>query len=110
MLNRTASPAVVFEKVLRAFETGGFTYADVIAQLKRLLTSGASPTELFEVLRREELNEPLPEHVHVKVLDLLNDALGRAAAQAAVSDEAKNSDPGPAPDQAAESVPGRTQS
>jgi sulfatase modifying factor 1 len=86
MRDKTASPAVVFEKVLRAFETGGFTYADVIAQLKRLLTSGASPAELLEVLRREELNEPLPEHVHVKVLDVLNDALGRAAAQANVSE------------------------
>src|SRR6266404_3584586 len=86
MRDKTASLAVVFEKVLRAFETGGFTYTDVVAQLKRLLTSGASPTELLEVLRREELNEPLPEHVHEKVLDLLNEAVGRAAAQAAVSE------------------------
>src|SRR5260370_18296787 len=86
MRKKTASPAVVFEKVLRAFETGGFTFTDVVAQLKRLLTSGASRTEVLEVLRREELNEPLPEHVHEKVLDLLNEAVGRAAAQAAVSE------------------------
>jgi len=46
--------------------------------------------------------------VHVKVLDLLNDALVQAAAQAAVSDEVKNSDPGTGPDQAAESTPART--
>ncbi len=100
----------MFEKVLRAFETGGFTYTDVVAQLKRLLTSGASPTELLEILRREELSEPLPEHVRLKVLGLLNEALGRAAAQAAVSDEAKNSGPPTAPDQPPNSMPAPTRS
>ncbi len=71
MLTKTSPPALVFEKVLRAFETGGFTYTDVVAQLMRLLASGASPTELLEILRREELSEPLPEHMRVKVFGIL---------------------------------------
>jgi formylglycine-generating enzyme required for sulfatase activity/predicted Ser/Thr protein kinase len=110
MRTKTASPALVFEKVLRAFETGGFTHADVVAHLKRLLRSGASPTELLEILRREELSEPLPEHARVKVLGLLNDAIARAAAQAPVPDEVKNSDPGTAPDQAPDPIPAPMQS
>ena len=54
MRAKTSSPALMFEKVLRAFETGGFTYTDVVAQLKRLLTSGASPTELLDKLQQAE--------------------------------------------------------
>jgi formylglycine-generating enzyme required for sulfatase activity len=110
MRTKTSSPALVFEKVLRAFETGGFTYTDVVAQLKRLLAAGASPAELLEILRREEMSEPLPEHVRVKVLGLLNDAMWRAVAQAAVSDEMKNLDPGTAPDQTPDSMPAPTRS
>jgi chromosome segregation ATPase len=89
---KTSSPAWEFEKVLRAFETGDFTYADVLAHLRRLLATGASPTELLEILRRRELIEPLPESAH-GVLDLLNDAIRRDAAQAVVSAEAQDADP-----------------
>ena len=60
MAARTSSPASAFSKVLRSFETGGFTYRDVVAELKRLLKTGASPTELSEILRRREFVEPLP--------------------------------------------------
>src|SRR6266478_4331887 len=77
---KTSSPASVFEKLLRAFETGGFTYTQVLAELKLLLAAGASPTELLEVLRRRELIEPLPEYAHAKVFELLNDAKELAAA------------------------------
>jgi sulfatase modifying factor 1 len=70
--------ASMFDKVLRAFETGGFTYTDVLAELELLLTTGASPIELLEVLRCRELIEPLPEYAHGRVLDLLNDAIERA--------------------------------
>src|SRR5258708_16592721 len=110
MLTKTSPPALVFEKVLRAFETGGFTYTDVVAQLMRLLASGASPTELLEILRREELSEPLPEHMRVKVFGILDDAIARVAAQAAVSDQVKNSDRGTAPNQTADSTPAPTRS
>src|ERR1700683_4495330 len=51
----------VFEMALRAFGTGGATYADVLARLRRLLAAGTSPTELLEVLRRRQVIEPLPE-------------------------------------------------
>ena len=54
MRPRTSTPVSVFEKVLRAFETGGFTFSEVRAQLTRLLATGASPTDLLEILRRRE--------------------------------------------------------
>src|ERR1700680_2040294 len=96
---QTSSPASVFEKLLRAFATGGFTYTDFLAELKPLLATCASPTELLETLQRRELIEPLPEHAHAEVLGLLNDAIERAAAKAAVSAEAQNADADSAPDQ-----------
>jgi formylglycine-generating enzyme required for sulfatase activity len=71
---RTSTSAVQFDKVLRAFETGGFTYLDVRSQLKQILAKGASPGELIETLRRRERFEPLPQHAHEEVLRLLNDA------------------------------------
>ncbi len=46
MVANTSSPASAFTKVLRSFETGGFTYRDVVAELKRLLKAGASPNEI----------------------------------------------------------------
>ena len=52
MAAKTSPPASAFKKVLRAFETGGFTCEDVLAELNRLLKSGASPTELLEIVRR----------------------------------------------------------
>jgi len=65
---------VQFDKVLRAFETGGFTYLDVRSQLKLILAKGASPSELIETLRRRERVEPLPPQAHEEVLRLLNEA------------------------------------
>jgi sulfatase modifying factor 1 len=82
MAARTSSPASAFSKVLRSFETGGFTYPDVVAELKRLLKAGASPTELSEILRRREFVEPLPVDAHKGVLGLLDAAKERAAAEA----------------------------
>src|SRR5580704_8123621 len=79
----TSSPASAFAKVLRSFETGGFTYRDVVAELKRLLKAGASPTELSEILRRRELVEPLPVEARKEVLSLLDSAKERTAAPAA---------------------------
>jgi formylglycine-generating enzyme required for sulfatase activity len=81
MRPRISTPVSVFEKVLRAFETGGFTFSEVRAQLTRLLATGASPTELLEILRRRESIEPLPEYAHIEMLGILNDAVARAAAK-----------------------------
>jgi sulfatase modifying factor 1 len=81
MRPRTSTPVSVFEKVLRAFETGGFTFSEVRAQLTRLLATGASPTELLEILRRRGSIEPLPEHAQVEMVGILNDAMARAAAK-----------------------------
>ena len=37
MRTNSSSPVLTFEKVLRAYGTGGFTYTEVVAQLERLL-------------------------------------------------------------------------
>jgi formylglycine-generating enzyme len=76
----------LFDKVLRAFETGGFTYVDFRSQLNQILDKGASPAELIETLRRRERIEPLPAYAHDEVLRLLNDAAEQ------VKTEAQNSD------------------
>jgi sulfatase modifying factor 1 len=86
MLFSAPSPVLTFEKVLRAFGTGGFTYADVVVQVERLLAIGASPTEMLEALRRRERIEPFPEYARVEVLRLLNAAIARSAAEAAESE------------------------
>jgi sulfatase modifying factor 1 len=79
------SPVLTFEKILRAFGTGGFTYADVVVQLERLLSLGASPTAMLEALRRREKIEPFPEYAHREVVRLLNAAIARSLTGAAVS-------------------------
>ena len=96
---RISSPASMFEKVLRAFTEGDLHYADVQLDLKRLLTSGAPPEKLLEVLERWELLDPLPEYAHEGVLRLINEAIELAAAQ--------NADGDPAPGQIEDSVPAR---
>src|SRR5450631_2816720 len=103
MGTKISTPASVFEKVLVAFETGGFTYADVLEHLKRLLATGASPRQLFEVMQRRELAEPLPPYAHVEVLGLLNDAI--AQEDAIARDAAQNADEETALSQISESVP-----
>jgi hypothetical protein len=82
MTPKVSSLPSVFEKVLRGFDTGGFTYSDVEAELKELLATGASPTELLEILQRRELIAPLPDYARAKVLDLLNEAIEAAPASA----------------------------
>jgi len=77
----------MFEKVLRAFETRGITYSDVLARLRRLLATGASPTELLVILRRRESAERMPEYARLEAL------LIEAVEQSAVDEE----DSGPAP-------------
>jgi cytochrome c-type biogenesis protein CcmH/NrfG len=64
MASKSSSPASAFTKVLRSFETGGFTSRDVVIELKRLLKAGASPNGLWEILRRREFVEPLPVDAH----------------------------------------------
>jgi len=97
MYSSVASPVSTFEKVLRAFATGGFTYAEVVAQLEHLLAIGASPAAMLEILERLEGFEPFPEYARVEVVRRLNAAMARTAAKAAASDEAHS--PDTAPDQ-----------
>ena len=87
MSSQKNSPAAsMFEKVLRAFETRGITYSDVLARLRRLLATGASPTELLAILRRRESAERMPEYARLEAL------LIEAVEQSAVDDD----DSGPA--------------
>lgn len=72
------SPAAqMFEKVLRAFETQGIDYAEVLARLRRLLATGADPSELLGILQRRDATERLPEHAQLEAL-LLEAAEQRA--------------------------------
>jgi formylglycine-generating enzyme required for sulfatase activity len=68
-------PSTVFDKVLDTFETGGFTFADVLDQLQRLLGAGASPSSLLAALRRRELIDPLPQYAHVEIMGRLHNAI-----------------------------------
>ena len=78
--SRDSSPVATFDKILRAFDTGGFTYTDFLEQLNQLLATGAPAAELLEVLRRRELIEPLPRYAYNEVLELLNHAVKRTEA------------------------------
>jgi formylglycine-generating enzyme len=102
MLSIASSPVLTFEKVLRAFGTGGFTYADVVVQLERLLAVGASPTAMLEALRRRERIEPFPEYAHVEVVRLLNAAIAKSANEAVVPEA--QYEPDAAQDQSTDSV------
>ncbi len=86
----------MFEKVLRAFAEGDIHYADVQLDLKRLLTGGASPEKLLEVLERWELIDPLPDYAREGIVRHINEAIELAAAQNA------NLDAAPDQNQAAE--------
>ena len=98
-MNSKPSPAAsMFEKVLRAFETRGIAYSDVLARLRRLLATGASPKELLAVLRRRESTERMPEYARIEAL--LLEALERAT-----QNESPDSAPDPAPADSAVSSP-----
>ena len=84
----------MFEKVLRAFAEGDLHYADVQLDLKRLLSSGAPPQKLLEVLQRWELIEPLPDYAHAGVLRLINDAIDLAEAAERGTGSRAGSNPG----------------
>ena len=93
---RVSSPASMFEKVLRAFAEGDLHYADVQLDLKRLLSSGAPPQKLLEVLQRWELIEPLPDYAHAGVMRLISEAIDLAEANAEAdpgSDQIQDSNP-----------------
>ena len=77
----TSFAASSFRKVLKGFEIGGLPYTDVQFHLKRLLAAGTPPDELQEVLRRCELITPLPDYAHAEVLQIIEEAKERAAAQ-----------------------------
>ncbi|GEM_PF-5576843 len=91
-MRSNSSPVSTFDKILRAYGTGGFTYTDLMAQLQRLLAIGASPEEMLETLRRRERIEPFPEYAHVEVVRLLNAAIARDVAEAAANAELHDGD------------------
>jgi formylglycine-generating enzyme len=92
---RNSSPVATFDRILRAFDTGGFTYTDFLEQLNQLLATGAPAAELLEVLRRRELIEPLPRTAHTEVLAILNEALKREEVAAPPELHQTSSDQGP---------------
>ena len=102
---KVSSPASVFEKLLRSFETGGFTYSYVLTDLKRLLEANASPAQLLEVLARRQLIEPLPQDAYVEIFAVLDDAAARVAAEAASVAEAKSADADTPPVKSPETTP-----
>jgi hypothetical protein len=102
---KVSSPAVVFEKLLRSFETGGFTYSYVLTDLKRLLEAHASPTELLKVLARRQLIEPLPQDAYVEIFAALDAAEARIAAEAASAAQAKSADADTPPVKSPETTP-----
>ena len=61
----------MFEKVLRAFETGGLTFSDLQLTLKQQLADGGSPDDLLKIMRRRELIEPLPDYAHAEILAII---------------------------------------
>ena len=77
---RQSFSATTFRKVLKGFEIDGLPYAEVQFQLRRLLSTGASPDELREVLRRSELIEPLPDYAYREVQSLLDEAIEQGEA------------------------------
>ncbi len=94
--SRNSFSAATFRKVLKGFEMGGLPYTEVEFQLKRLLATGVSPSELREVLRRCELIEPLPEYAYRQVADLLDEAIEQEAAMQPAEgavDQPEESDP-----------------
>jgi formylglycine-generating enzyme len=102
---KVSSPASVFEKLLRSFETGGFTYAYVLADLKRLLEANASPTQLLEVLARRQSIEPLPQDAYIEIFAVLDDAAARVAAEGASAGEAASADADTPPVKIPETAP-----
>jgi formylglycine-generating enzyme required for sulfatase activity len=110
---KTSPPAAMFEKVLRAFETRGITYSDVLAQLRRQLAAKASPKELLAVLRRRESTERQPEYAHLEVIlaealeteALENEALESQAAQNVEADRASDAERASASEPVATSKP-----
>ena len=81
----------MFEKVLRAFETRGITYSDVLARLRRLLATGALPTELLPILRRRESAERMPEYARLEAL--LLEAIEQSAAADEHPESTRSGDP-----------------
>lgn len=83
-----ALPTRAFAKALRSFETGGFTADDLLTELDAILTAGANPAELSEVLRLRQEIEPLPTSLYTTVTRTLKAAQARADDAAAAAEAA----------------------
>lgn len=60
-------PQDSFAKLLRAFQTGGICYDDLLRELDQYLLAGALRTDLLDTLRRRESVEPLDDHVYLAI-------------------------------------------
>src|SRR6202051_2864589 len=101
---KISASASLFKKVLQAFANGDLPYSDVQSGLQHLLSTGASPEELREVMHRYQSIEPLPAYAHADIVRILNEAIERAAALQLELDAAQSqaqdtqSEPAPVPD------------
>jgi len=80
-------PAATFAKALRSLETGGLSHNGVMAEIRELLTAGASATELRDILLGRELIEPLSVQARAEILSILNGAMLRERQRAAAAEK-----------------------
>jgi formylglycine-generating enzyme required for sulfatase activity len=92
----------MFEKLLRAFETGGLTFSDLQLTLKQQLEEGASPDELLKTMRRRELIEPLPDYAHEEILAIIHAESAVRGSSNTASNADQSSAPSAPPSRAAE--------
>lgn len=67
MQTNVSKAQLSFAKLLRAYQTGGIRYDDLLARLDQYLLEGAMRSELLETLRRRESVEPLADDVYLAI-------------------------------------------
>lgn len=77
---------ISFARLLRAFQTGGVCYEDLLTQLDQYLMQGAMRTELLDMLRRRESVEPLADGVYLAVWSRLRRSVHPVADSASVAE------------------------
>jgi hypothetical protein len=67
MQTKRSDTQLAFARLLRAFQTGGVCYDDLLNQLDQYVLQGANRSELLETLRHRESVEPLADDVYLAV-------------------------------------------
>jgi hypothetical protein len=67
MESNLSKAQVSFAKLLRAYQTGGICFDELIDRLDQHLLEGAIRSELLDTLRRRESVEPLADSVYLAV-------------------------------------------